>query len=253
MTAAQAAVSTVRDSRTEALAGLIRDRVPTPIRRLLVVGCGSGQEAAVLASELGAEVVGIDIDCAFDPESAAAVELRRGDATRLDFADGSFDFVFSYHVLEHIPEYARALAEMRRVLADGGGFCVGTPNRSRLIGYLGSKDATAREKLVWNIADWNARLHGRFRNEFGAHAGFSATELHAALARVFTCVEDVTLPYYVRVYRSHASLVRVLGASELGRFAFPAIYFVGSACGGKPSQISTSSTHWYAGRDWPVE
>jgi ubiquinone/menaquinone biosynthesis C-methylase UbiE len=77
------------------------------------VGCGSGQEAAVLADILVAEVIGIDLDGAFDPAAATVVDLRRGDATCLDFAEGTFDFVFSYYVLEHIPNYPKALGEMK--------------------------------------------------------------------------------------------------------------------------------------------
>jgi ubiquinone/menaquinone biosynthesis C-methylase UbiE len=216
-----------RDGKTEALAGLIRERTRAPIRRLLVAGCGSGVEAAILARELGAQVVGVDLDGSFDLAAAAAVDLRRGDATCLDFADGSFDFVFSYHALEHIPAYNKALSEMARVLSKGGAYCVGTPNRLRLFGYLGSKDATWRDKIAWNLADWKARLLGRFRNEYGAHAGFSSAELEASLAKIFDQTEEITLPYYRRVYQGYAVWVSLLGKLGLGRFLFASVYFMG--------------------------
>jgi ubiquinone/menaquinone biosynthesis C-methylase UbiE len=217
----------LRDGKTEALAGLIRERTRAPIRRLLVVGCGSGLEAAILAGELGAQVVGVDLDSSFDRAAAAAVDLRRGDATCLDFADGSFDFVFSYHALEHIPAYGKALSEMERVLSKGGAYCVGTPNRLRLFGYLGSKDATWRDKIAWNLADWKARLLGKFRNEYGAHAGFSSGELDASLAEIFDQTEEITLPYYQRIYQKYAVWVSFLGKLGLGRFLFPSVYFMG--------------------------
>lgn len=217
----------LRDVRTEALADLIRARSTRPIRRLLVVGCGSGKEAAILGQVLGADTVGIDLVENFDPRAASLVQLRRGDATCLEFADGSFDFVYSYHALEHIPQHLAALREMRRVLADGGGYCVGTPNRLRLIGYFGSPDTSAREKLRWNMIDWKARLQGRFRNEYGAHAGFSATELAADLRDTIGSAEDITLPYYLRVYRNHNGLCRMLDASGLGKMIYPCVYFLG--------------------------
>lgn len=217
-----------RDGKTELLAGLIRNRVRAPIRRLLVVGCGSGIEAAILANVLGAEVIGVDLDASFNPAAAALIELRRGDATSLNFENESFDYVFSYHALEHIPAYRRALGEMERVLSKGGGYCVGTPNRLRLVGYLGSKDATWREKLAWNVADWGARLRGRFRNEYGAHAGFSPAELKASLLQVFNQTEEITLPYYLRVYQDCAGMVNLLGKSGLGRLLFPSVYFMGT-------------------------
>lgn len=220
------------DRKTEALVAIIRERVRYPIRRVLVVGCGSGKEAAILAAGLGATAVGIDLQDVFDPLAAIAADLRRGDATCLEFPDCSFDFVFSYHVLEHIPDYTRALEEMHRVLAEGGAYCIGTPNRRRVVGYLGSPDATWRDRFAWNLADWKARLRGRFRNEFGAHAGFTSAELNAALANVFGTAEEVTLPYYLRVYSNQAAALRVLSDSGAGDFLFPSIYFFGRKLSG---------------------
>jgi SAM-dependent methyltransferase len=217
----------LRNGKTEALAGVIRERAGAPIRRLLVVGCGSGLEAAVLARELRTEVVGVDLHTAFDSTAAAAVDLRQGDATCLDFPSGSFDFVFSYHALEHIPAYGTALAQMERVLSKGGGYCIGTPNRLRLLGYLGSNDATWRDMIAWNLADWRARLLGRFRNEYGAHAGFSSGELKASLVEAFGRAEEITLPYYLRAYPGYAAWVSLLGKSGLGGFVFPSLYFMG--------------------------
>jgi len=193
-----------------------------------VVGCGSGKEAAVLAGALRAQTVGIDLHDTFDAAAARAVQLRQGDATQLEFADRSFDFVYSFHVLEHIPNYAQALVEMRRVLEEGGSYCVGTPNRLRLVGYLGSAGVSWRDKLAWNAADWKARLRGRFRNEHGAHAGFSSSELRCILEKVFGRTEEITARYYLGVYRSHAWLVRWLQRLGLGRFLFPAVYFMGT-------------------------
>lgn len=181
-----------------------------------------------LARALGAQVVGIDLAASFDSAASAAADLRQGDATRLEFRDGDFDFVYSYHVLEHIPDFMKALAEMHRVLRKGGGYLIGTPNRSRLIGYLGSAGVTIRDKLAWNLVDWKARMQGRFRNEFGAHAGFSSSELGGALMKVFGGAEEITTPYYLSVYRPYAWLVNLLARSGLGRFLFPAVYFMGT-------------------------
>lgn len=217
------------DPKTEVLGLLIREHARRPIRRLLVVGCGSGLETAVLAQALRADAVGVDLRGGFDPRAAAAAELRRGDATQLEFDDGSFDLTFSYHVLEHIPDYPRAIAEMRRVTAKGGMCCIGTPNRERLVGYLGSKDASLSEKFIWNLIDWRARLLGRFRNELGAHAGFTAAELKAALGLAFTAVEDVTLLYYLGIYRKQSAALASLERCGLGRYMFPAVYLFGRA------------------------
>ena len=224
---AQRCVTRIRERRTEVLAALIRERIERLPRRALVVGCGSGVEAAVLAAELQTEVIGIDIEPAFDPAAAAVADLRRGDATSLDFADESFDLVYSYHALEHIPNCTQALLEMQRVLGKGGTYCIGTPNRLRVIGYLGSKEATYAQMLAWNVADLTAKIRGRFRNEYGAHAGFSSPELRAMLERAFGETTEITLQYYLGVYRNHASWVNLLAKTSLARFLFPAIYFLG--------------------------
>lgn len=45
----------------------------------------------------------------------------------LPFADDSVDCVFSYHTLEHVPDYLFALGEIHRVLKHGAPFLVGLP------------------------------------------------------------------------------------------------------------------------------
>lgn len=45
---------------------------------------------------------------------------HRVDLTRLPFPDGTYDFVFASHVLEHIRDDAQVLSEISRVLKPGG-------------------------------------------------------------------------------------------------------------------------------------
>lgn len=215
------------DPKTKILADIFckeQDSIP---KRLLVVGCGRGIEAAVLAQHLGANVTGIDIIANFDSRAARIADLQQGDATKMEFADGSFDFVYSFHALEHIPDYRAALAEIHRVLCPGGRWMIGTPNRKRVIGYLGSKDASIADKLHWNYIDWKAKFQGRFRNELGAHAGYTQEELSSELAKVFSKVTDITFDYYRSLYSKKLHLINAainLGAASL---MFPCIYFMG--------------------------
>lgn len=55
-----------------------------------------------------------------DPPPVGSWELVRAGAEALPFADGSFDTVVGTYVLCTVPEPARALAEVARVLAPGG-------------------------------------------------------------------------------------------------------------------------------------
>lgn len=217
-----------RDPKLETIVHLLQNRFNRP-ESILVIGCGDGLEAAILADRLATRVIGVDVSHAFDPDASKQVELRVADAMALPFDEGSFDLVFSFHVLEHVESPTRALAEMRRVLRSGGGFWIGTPSRSRLIGYIGSRDATPRQKLMWNIADWRARSRGRFRNELGAHAGFTRDELAGLLQGAFRTVEDETAAYYASLYPRHRRFLRVVDRLRLARYVYPALYFAGRA------------------------
>lgn len=58
--------------------------------------------------------------------------VRNEDITRLTFADGTFDYVISLDVLEHVPDYRAALRELQRVLKPGGRLLLSVPFRSDL-------------------------------------------------------------------------------------------------------------------------
>lgn len=83
--------------------------------RLLEVGCGAG-DALEIASERGAETVGLDL-------RPAAERAVRGDATTLPVRENSVDVVLAECVL-CLTDLSRALAESERVLTDGGRLAV---------------------------------------------------------------------------------------------------------------------------------
>jgi SAM-dependent methyltransferase len=61
-----------------------------------------------------------------DISNKADISLDLG-KSKLPFEDNSVDLVFSYHCLEHVPDYLFALSEIYRVLKHGGRFLVGLP------------------------------------------------------------------------------------------------------------------------------
>lgn len=111
--------------------------------------------------------------------------------------------------------------------AFGWGWLIGTPNRDRLIGYLGSKDATFRQKIEWNLVDWKAKLSGRFRNELGAHAGYTENELTHELSAVFSRIENITSNYYRVIYQRRKPVIEAILRCGIGRWLLPAVYFMG--------------------------
>jgi SAM-dependent methyltransferase len=54
-------------------------------------------------------------------------DIERLDVTAIGHADGAFDCVICNHVLEHVPDDARALRELWRVLKPGGFAILQTP------------------------------------------------------------------------------------------------------------------------------
>jgi SAM-dependent methyltransferase len=94
--------------------------------RVLEIGCGLGTDGAQFATA-GAIYTGVDLTEAAVDLARRRFELfnlpgtfRTADAENLDFADESFDLVYSHGVLHHTPDTERAVREVHRVLRPKG-------------------------------------------------------------------------------------------------------------------------------------
>jgi ubiquinone/menaquinone biosynthesis C-methylase UbiE len=81
----------------------------------LDVGCGNG--AYVYEFMRQKNVHGLDYKT-FESWGSAPDLFSVGDVTSIDYDDSSFDTVTAFEVLEHVKDYEKALAEMRRVCKD---------------------------------------------------------------------------------------------------------------------------------------
>jgi ubiquinone/menaquinone biosynthesis C-methylase UbiE len=92
----------------------------------LDVGCGNGVATLHVADTLGLRAVGVDLDPAqIDLARRAAgnrtdVSFAVASATQLPFALATFDIVSTNKTMHHVPEWWRALDEIKRVVAPGG-------------------------------------------------------------------------------------------------------------------------------------
>ena len=111
---------------------LLKHLAPRPGAVLLDVGCGHGAQHPRLRQQQ-MHLVGVDLSRGMLREAREQarragldVRLCRGDALRLPIADASVDRVMANHMLYHVPDPRRALAEMRRVLREEGRVVIGT-------------------------------------------------------------------------------------------------------------------------------
>jgi SAM-dependent methyltransferase len=116
-------------ARTRAALGVDRGE------RGLDIGCGPAFLACELGHEVGpaGRIVGLDESPEMLEVARARiareglgdrVEVRQGDAARLDFPDGSFDFATVVQVYLYVSDVEGALAEATRVLRPGGRLAV---------------------------------------------------------------------------------------------------------------------------------
>jgi ubiquinone/menaquinone biosynthesis C-methylase UbiE len=98
--------------------------------RALEVGCGRGVGTEILLEELGADTVD-----AFDLDPHMVELARRrlarygdrvklwvGDVERIEAEDASYDAVFDFGIIHHVPRWRAVPGEVFRVLKPGGRF-----------------------------------------------------------------------------------------------------------------------------------
>lgn len=115
---------------------------------ILVLGCGAGRTLKPLYKQ-GLDITAVDIvpemlEAAKKHVGDLAIKINIGDATKLEFNDNSFDYVFfPFHGLDCIyPDVYKAVEEAARVLKSNGIFIFNSHNRfflKRLSGLFKGK------------------------------------------------------------------------------------------------------------------
>jgi len=91
--------------------------------KVLEIGCGTGNYIIALNSLTNCQAWGIDISEEMLSKAKSRtnrVRFKLSDATRLDFSDEFFDFVFSVNVIHHIKDHKSYYKEAYRILKFGG-------------------------------------------------------------------------------------------------------------------------------------
>lgn len=190
--------------------------------RLLDVGCGAGDDARALARLVGAGGRVVELDSSarmveVARERAAgeglAVEFVVGDLQRLEYPDGSFDGVRADRVFQHLPDRARALAEIVRVTRPGGAVVVSDPDWETLVLDLPDR-ALIRKFCHYRCDGYHGGWTGRELPRLFRDAG-----LREVAAHPFTVViDDFALAdqiYLLHRYAGQAAEAGALTAAEL--------------------------------------
>jgi ubiquinone/menaquinone biosynthesis C-methylase UbiE len=111
-------------------------------KKVLEIGTGVGTDARKIIDH-GGIYTGINVDRGSTVMTGKALEVfslpgtvKQCSATSLDFDDASFDTVYSFGVLHHIPDVESAISEIRRVLKPGGELLIMLYNKSSINYYL---------------------------------------------------------------------------------------------------------------------
>lgn len=178
----------------------VADALPlTQGAKLLDIGCGPGWFWAATAAQMPSDLnLTLADQSAGMPAEAlerckdlpfASVENVIADAASLPFADASFDGVIAMHMLYHVADQTKAIAEMARVLKPGGFLAVttnGVGNTERLY-ELSAVFGSARQ-------DPSGIAFGYDKADALLGAKFGAVSRHDYPARLrITDTEDVFL------------------------------------------------------------
>lgn len=124
----------------------LRQRYATPISyaapyrrlgRLLDVGCGVGLFLNE-AKRVGWQAEGVDVS-PYTREYAAeqfGITIHIGELAELGLADGAYDVVTMWDVVEHVQDPGALLSAARRLLRPGGLLMLSTPNWNSLARYI---------------------------------------------------------------------------------------------------------------------
>lgn len=126
---------------------------------LLEVGCGSARLLVEQASHVryvaGLDISGIQVEMArkrlAERITAGTAEMVHGDVMTLPWKDGRFSVVASLNCLKFVPDPAKALREMHRVLQPGGRLVLTIDKQSDQWGKSGEIDSFGQWQ--WSEAD----------------------------------------------------------------------------------------------------
>jgi len=204
--------------------------VPSSGARFLDVGCNWGRWC-IAACRAGFAAVGIDPSYeavhaarAIARQLGAEAQFVVADARHLPFRQESFDFAFSYSVLQHLPkaQVLESLSAIRRVLRPGGRSMVQMPNQLGIRSLYHQLRRGFRDAKDFEVRYWSVR---ELEEVFEALIGPTATHADGFLTLNAQASDRPLLPTRYRAVVTVSESLRRLSETITGlRYLADSIY-----------------------------
>jgi len=169
----------------------INDRPPG---RVLDVGCGLGFFLSGVAQ--GWEKHGVEVSAYAAERARRWGDIHHGDLESAEYPDAHFDVVVMHHVIEHIPDPARALCEARRILRPDGLLIMATPDfDSGCARHFGERYRLLHDPTHITL--------------------FSNESMHRFLRDHGFVIEEVDYPFFETGYFTGENLLRLLDTDRV--------------------------------------
>lgn len=185
------------------------------------LGCGDGIVGGILSRTCGLQpLVGVD-QIEVDVLKEGYRSFVQADLHELPFGEGEFDYAVSVCVVEHLPDLAGALREIRRVLKPGGTYHFTTPSprfdtstlgyrffsllglRQAAEGHRRKKDAEMLHYHILSAQEWRLLLE---------ECGFEDVRVRPIFSRFQHLVYDLMSLQINLMQLYFADRLRALGA-----------------------------------------
>ena len=192
-------------------------------KKVLEIGCGIGMDGIEFA-KAGAYYTGVDLSdqsislCKKHFELFSQTgNIINTDAENLPFDDNTFDLVYSWGVLHHIPDMQKSINEVYRVLKPGGKIIIMIYNKYSLVGLqLYLVYGLLKFKLFKNFNT----LYFNHHESVGTKA-FTDNETRKMFKEFVNIkISNIVTPYDVRITRNRflPAFVQRLVPSRFGFF-----------------------------------
>lgn len=169
-------------------------------KKVLMLGCGTGEESKLLEKFKPSEIIGLDI-------SEPSIEIARktypnyefivGDMHELPFDDNSFDFIYSSLSIHYSSDPEKVYKEVYRVLKKDGNFLFSVGHPMRWTSEKIMIDNKEFKLLGYQNSNKENKIYGNY-NTF--------TKIEEYLA-----CEDMTFLMYIASPSSHFQMLKKVG------------------------------------------